>query len=239
MKLSHADVLELFAVAKLAGDFGQVRRLTEHPDGERESDATHTVMLTLIAAQLAVYQGLHQHEVVMHALVHDLAEAYAGDTPTLHPLSPEERAAKEKREADALAKICHLTPYIGSLVTDYEQRTSAAARFVWVLDKAMPKLTHAWNGCAVPKRHGMTLEDLRANHREQGAKLRMAAPDVDVAHEFFDAACRHAEAAYQRDTSKLLGEPASDRRQGLDTLVSKVVADVAVIVEGNVDKIDM
>jgi len=78
-----ADVVRL---GQLALAFGRVNRITRHEDGTTpESDTDHTVMLGLIACALAErwYPHLDRGLVAQYALVHDLVEVYAGDTPTL------------------------------------------------------------------------------------------------------------------------------------------------------------
>ena len=71
-------------LAALVLQFGRVNRATFHPDGiRRETDTDHTVMLGVLAAALASRWhtlGLNVGRVAEFALVHDLAEAYAGDT---------------------------------------------------------------------------------------------------------------------------------------------------------------
>ena len=40
-------------IAAVAMRFGEIERATQHPDGRPESDTTHTVMLGLVALELA------------------------------------------------------------------------------------------------------------------------------------------------------------------------------------------
>lgn len=67
------------------------------------------------------------------ALVHDLVEAYAGDTQTLK-ISDEEKEAKAAREEAAISRISDeyktVFPYIPKLMTIYEENKSPEARFV-------------------------------------------------------------------------------------------------------------
>lgn len=173
-------------IAALVAKLGQVRRITEHPDGERESVTTHTVMLALIAYRLCPCD-MDPEAVLLFALVHDLVEAYAGDMPTLRIPTEHQQAAKDAAEQAALDLIQREdSELVASLVRDYERQTSDEAQFVRVLDKCLPKITHRWNRGRVPKRRGMTREQVRERVRVQGEQLRESAPRAAVAHDFFD-----------------------------------------------------
>jgi 5'-deoxynucleotidase YfbR-like HD superfamily hydrolase len=96
-------------LGQLALAFGRVDRTAcYHPDGTtKESDTDHTVMLGWIAPAVAqlLYSGrLDVGLVAQFALVHDMAEVYAGDTPTLR-IDPAGRKAKAAREREAVARI--------------------------------------------------------------------------------------------------------------------------------------
>ena len=105
------------------------------------------------AAQLAQYQGvevalaeqyypeLDSGLVAKYALVHDLVEAYVGDTPTydideagLKTKVDMEQAGRQQLKKEYL----HLAPSLVALVEDYEEQASPEARFVRIVDKLMP-----------------------------------------------------------------------------------------------------
>lgn len=173
-------------VAALVARLGQVRRITEHPDGERESVTTHTVMLALVGYLLCP-DRMDREAVLLFALVHDLVEAYAGDTPTLRIPTQDQRTAKDAAEQAALERIDRDdSKLVAMLIRDYERQTSDEAQFVRVLDKCLPKITHRWNRGRVPKRRGMTREQVRERVRVQGEELRASAPRAGAAHDFFD-----------------------------------------------------
>ena len=187
------------ALADLTLALGEVNRATQHPDGRAETDTTHTVMLSLIAADLAPDEGVEVADAVLFALVHDLAEAYAGDTNTARALNPEQAQAKAEREAAALARIRQdltASPWIVAAIDAYERQEDPACRFVRYLDKIMPKLTHRRNGCAAVKAIGMTVQDVRENHVKQGIALRTQYPEFPTLDALFWDACTAAEIAY-------------------------------------------
>lgn len=142
--------------------FGRTNRATFHPDGVTpESDTDHTVMLGIVAAALAarLYPHLDRGLIAQFALVHDLVEVHAGDTPTLQ-ISAAGLAEKEAREDDALhqleAEFGPELPWVPDTIRAYEDRVSAEARFVKTVDKLLPKVLVGLNGGATLATHGMT-----------------------------------------------------------------------------------
>jgi len=145
-----ADALaRALRLARISLAFSRVERVTRHEDGVRpETDSDHTVMLALIACELAP-PSLDRSMVAAFAVVHDLVEVYAGDAQTL-VISPEGRVAKQQREdaaRDRLAGELGEGSWVVDLLTTYERQRAPEARFVRLLDKVLPKLTHALNGC--------------------------------------------------------------------------------------------
>lgn len=179
------------ALATVAMRFGQVRRVTLHEDGERESDTTHTVMLVLLAVEMAPQAGCDPGLAAQFAAVHDLPEVYAGDTNTAHGLTAEEAEAKARCEAEAMRR---LEREIGGtwtldLLRRYEAQREAEARLVRYLDKVLPKLTHYLNGGAALRALGLTAGDVRDKHERQGAQLAEQYPELVSVRRLFDSAC--------------------------------------------------
>jgi putative hydrolase of HD superfamily len=163
----------LLGLGQLALAFGRVDRITFHPDGTTpESDTDHTVMVALAACALAGEEpGLDVGLVAQFALVHDLVEVYAGDVPTLRALSPQARADKHRREAEAYERIRAefggRLPWLHTTIHHYERQDTPEARFVRALDKLMPKLTHLRNNCRTLHQHGTTVAELAARYTHQ------------------------------------------------------------------------
>lgn len=141
------------ALATLALAFARVERVTRHEDGIRpETDADHVVMLALVACELSP-AGLSQPKIAEFAIVHDLVEAYAGDTQTLH-IDAAGRAAKDARERAALERLrveFGAASWMVLTIEAYEAQVEPEARYVKLLDKVLPKLTHLTNGCAAAR----------------------------------------------------------------------------------------
>lgn len=205
--MAEPTIPDLLALSRLALRFGQVHRVTLDAQGRRESDTTHTVMLALLAGALCEHEAvpLDCEAVVALALVHDLAEAYAGDVSTVRALSLAEANAKAAREEDALARIraeLAAFPWIVAMIDRYEAQACPESRWVRYLDKITPKLTHRDNGCAVPKAAGMTLAELRKRHAYQGAELAAMYPAFTFARELFEAASADAESQWPTTPTK-------------------------------------
>lgn len=147
-KLERAINLASFAI-----QFAEVHRVTAHPDGRPESDATHTVMLSLLACELAppwMDRGL----LCQMSLVHDLAEAYVGDTDTSRGLTEEQAESKSIREEKArvmLGERFGRLSWVISTLDRYEAQDCHESRYIRVLDKVLPKLVHHLNGGRVMK----------------------------------------------------------------------------------------
>lgn len=139
-------------LADIAFKFAATNRVTLWPDCETpESDTDHTVMLGLVACSVAHTYAPHLDvgKIAQFALVHDLVEAYAGDTNTFGGLSENAILEKEEREQAALKRIEReledSLPWVPTMIREYESLASPEARFIKVLDKAMPKLTRLLN----------------------------------------------------------------------------------------------
>lgn len=177
--IEPSSVKALIDLANLSLAFGRVDRATCHPDGTTpESDTDHTVMLGLVACAFAerFAPGLDRGMVAQFALVHDLVEAYAGDTPTAYIMSDADHAGKEEREALALARIREEfdveLPWIGETIDAYESLATPEARFVKVMDKSLPKITNILNRGASIKRQGHDAETGRAFLTHQHGQIR-------------------------------------------------------------------
>lgn len=171
------------ALAALVLRLGRVDRITFHPDGRYpESDTDHTVMLALVAGEYAP-DRLDRGLVLAFALVHDLVEADAGDTPTLVALTAEQRAEKGAREAAALQRMrVEIGPdsWVVRTIEAYERQDTPEAQWVHAFDKCMPKLTHALNGGVAIRRQGVTLEATRERVRAQIEQIADDLPEAAV-----------------------------------------------------------
>lgn len=171
------------ALGALALRFGLVDRITYHEDGETpESDTDHTVMLGLVACAYAAARdpGLDVGRVAVYALVHDLVEVYAGDTPTL-VIDDDERDAKHRREAAALERIRDEfteLPWVAETIDAYESGADPEARYVRAADKVMPRITHILNRGATLRSHGISPQQAFDGWQRQHEDIRAYAGDL-------------------------------------------------------------
>lgn len=180
----------LVAAGRLALDFGRVDRITYHPDGlTPESDTDHTVMLGLVACAIAAqhFPLLDVGRIAQYALVHDLVEVYAGDTPTLRMPTADIKADKQAREHAAFERIVTefgtTLPWLPLTIGEYEAKALPEARFVKALDKLLPKVTHMLNGAVTIQKQGMSRSDLAARLDAQVGEMKAYAADFP---ELFD-----------------------------------------------------
>ena len=170
------DILTRAAnIARLALLFSRVERVTRHEDGVRpETDADHTVMLALVACDLAPIP-LDRGRILEFAVIHDLVEVYAGDVQTL-TINAIGRADKEAREHAAFLRIYEefgAESWIVRTLGDYEAQIEEEARYVRLMDKVVPKLTHLFNGCVAARAltdHAGFVASHEAQHRKLTAE---------------------------------------------------------------------
>lgn len=183
----RAEADAVVQLARMSLAFGRVERLTYHEDGvTRESDTDHTVMLALIACAFAARHpemGLDVGLVAQFAIVHDLPEVYAGDTPTLRALDPSAARDKQARENEAANRIARETsalPWAADVLEMYEQRELPEARYVKAMDKVLPKLTHILNGGVCIREGNMSLAEVAERYAEQDEEIRAYAGDFPL-----------------------------------------------------------
>lgn len=141
-------------LARLSLQFSRVERITRHEDGVRpETDSDHTVMLGIIACDLCP-AGLDRGKVAMFALVHDLLEAETGDvqTLTIDAAGRQAKADAEKAAMKTFSAKYGADSWLMQTLVEYDWQVAPEARYVRLLDKVLPKLTHILNGCVGAKK---------------------------------------------------------------------------------------
>jgi putative hydrolase of HD superfamily len=163
---------KMIDLGKLSLQFARVDRATYHEDGvRRESDTDHTVMLGLCACAFASSYDttLDLGKVAQFAFIHDLVEAYAGDTNSLGMVE-DTKKVKEEREHEAFLKIKKefegIFPWIHTTIEAYESLATPEAKFIKAFDKIMPKVTQVLNNGVQFKNLKRTQEELTAIHQK-------------------------------------------------------------------------
>ena len=181
----------LLALAEIALAAGEEERATYHADGRRETVSTHTMMLGLVACEVARSSNarlalgfplLDPGLVAQFALVHDVAEVAPGgpgDLDTFGNTDPKARAERDAAEACARALLAESHPrWLGPMVERYERMDTLEARLVHYLDKILPKMTLALSSCRQWVEAGHTLEEFQEFVAKQGAALAERHPDI-------------------------------------------------------------
>jgi putative hydrolase of HD superfamily len=187
---------KILQLGSLILDFGKINRITFHQDGiYSESDTDHTVMLGILGTAIAskLYKDLDLGLIAQFALVHDLVEVYAGDTPTLMGADFEFLKQKEGREQVALDQIKKEFgddfEWIHQSIEKYEKLDTKEARFVKVLDKILPKITVILNNAKGLNDNKLaTKEGVKKTFDIQREKLKALAhdmPEIIELWEFF------------------------------------------------------
>lgn len=141
----------------LAQKYADIRRATIASNGSYETDATHAIHLSALATAYAAeyHPELHLSTVALYALIHDIVEAYAGDTPSLG-LNKKQRHEKARIEKAALERIVRefgdKFPEFIQACKDYENLADDEAKFIKTFDKLDPSFTHISNGCLAIRR---------------------------------------------------------------------------------------
>lgn len=185
---------EVMLLGRLSVAFARIERVPRYPDGRRETDVEHSFMLAFIAPLLAekYLPQLDLGLVSRFAIIHDLVEVYADDTATLN-IDAEGLRQKAEREAQALERLRDelggCMPGLIELIERYESLDTQEARFVKVMDKVMPAITHFFtNGSTLREDYGydgwdaMYPDIARATERVAGV-----APDQTFALELRNA----------------------------------------------------
>ena len=155
----------LVDIASLISKFAKVNRVTLLEDGVTlESDTDHTVMLSVCACSVAskLHPALDIGKIAQYAVVHDLVEAYAGDTDTFN-FNTVNWQEKADREREAFEKIKEEFSknynWIAGTITQYDKQEDDEAKFVKLMDKVMTKLTQRTNNAAYYKNNNLSKEE--------------------------------------------------------------------------------
>lgn len=178
MKKSKTDTHKsVVSLGQLILQFARTNRYTFHEDGVTpESDTDHTVMLAILACACAekFAPRLDRGRIAQYALVHDLVEVYAKDTPTLRPMNDEQKDGKKNREKEAFEKIekefGNVFPWITSTIREYDSKATSEARFLKIFDSLVCRVTSILNKATTEKNMGVDsveYELIHQHHRKQ------------------------------------------------------------------------
>lgn len=106
----------------------------------RENSAEHSwhLALGLIAIAQELSLEIDLHKALVMALIHDLCEVDAGDTPAYGPQRPDQNEAELRCIQRLAAHDLAFSSSMHGLWLEYEAQVSVESRWVRVLDRLMP-----------------------------------------------------------------------------------------------------
>jgi len=159
------DITRLIELQQLLQQLAQTERMCErrhHGSFVHENDTEHSYNLAMTAWFLAGhFPHLDRDRLIRLALVHDLLEVHAGDTPVYADEAL--LASKHEREVAAVEKLRREWqdfPELLEHIDSYESRESEEAKFVYALDKIMPIMLIYINDGRTWQQEGVTLDRL-------------------------------------------------------------------------------
>jgi putative hydrolase of HD superfamily len=131
--------------------------------GDRlENSAEHSWHVAVMAVLLTEYsnQPVDTSRVVRMLLIHDIVEVDAGDTYVYDAAGAEGRAEREARAADRLFGMLPEDQgrELRALWQEFEDESTADARFAAALDRLMPVLHNAYTAGRSWREHGITAD---------------------------------------------------------------------------------
>lgn len=140
---------------------GTERTAITPPNCDRfENSAEHTYQVTMLAWYVMMKENLKldTEKVLKYALVHDLIEAYTGDT-AIH--DEEGRKTKEARETQAFETFSKEFPELGdiqTLVEQYEALADEESKFVYGIDKLIDPINNSLNDMQPSRSEGWDMD---------------------------------------------------------------------------------
>ena len=139
------DLLGILTFLREAERLKTVLRTSWTSAGERESTASHTWRLCLMALVLADhFSDVDAHRLLKLCLVHDLGEAIGGDIPAIHQDANAPKAEQERRDLLTLVEPLpdSIRDEIVDLWDEYEAAATPEAKVAKALDKLETLMQH-------------------------------------------------------------------------------------------------
>lgn len=139
------DLDGILAFLRAAEQLKNVTRTSWTSGGQRESVASHTWRLCLMALVLEQgFPGVDFARLVKICIIHDLGEAIGGDIPATEQVAGTSKAAREREDLLQLLRPLpdHLQTEITALWDEYEAAATPEARIAKALDKLETIMQH-------------------------------------------------------------------------------------------------
>jgi putative hydrolase of HD superfamily len=176
---------------RLIRDFEKIERTIYRPTDKKENDIEHSYQVAMLAWFLRDQFGLSlsQEKLLKYALVHDLVETYAGDTPVFVKHETYSIETKKEREEKALIKIkkdfCNFKDLTDN-IESYEKREDEESIFIYELDKLIPALNIYMDNGYGWKKLGLNLEKIIEEKRNKIKTINQLVSLLDEALKRFE-----------------------------------------------------
>lgn len=170
--MSELKLSDILQFTKLLNKFQSVDRVIYIPGTSKlENDVEHSYQLAMLAWYLSSNNFLNFdiNLVIKYALIHDIVEAYAGDT-FIYSENQAEHDSKHKREEDARLRILEEFPLfedLNKIIKNYENKIDKESNFIYVLDKIHPVIQLYLDGGKMWKEKEVTLTMLLDSKRSK------------------------------------------------------------------------
>lgn len=187
MTSTQPSIQDILRFSRLLFALQNIIRVVDVPGRDaRENDVEHSYHLAMVAWYMntAGHLGYDTDRLIRYALVHDIAEAYAGDVYAFDEVG---RAGKAEREHAALEQmrrdIPHFEPFYDT-VLEYERKDNDESRMIYALDKIMPILAIYLEGGKTWRKEQLTWQMLYDNKVD---KVVLSPPVQAAFEQLFDA----------------------------------------------------
>jgi len=170
-----ASLNNLLGFVAFTHDIRSVKRaMWVKGEGQFENDSEHSYQLAMVVLYIAENdrQQIDVYKAMGLALVHDIVEVHAGDTPTFG--SNADTLTQVEREPKAITTLRAQWPKLSlmhALIEEYETKSSPEAKLVYALDKLVPVLNNYLDNGRNWKKGHISLD--------QVIKVKVGKVDVD------------------------------------------------------------
>lgn len=175
MKKAHRAVrpVDIFRSLNTIERLKHVERAIWLGAKRHENSAEHSwnVAMFVLLLQDVLPKKLNMKKMLKMALLHDLVEIYANDTPAFDARA---KRSQKKRERKALRRLIRELPSavgqdLGKLFSEFETGRSPEARYVGSMDKLLPIVHNLSSNGRSWKKYGVTwrgVDDYKRKHMQ-------------------------------------------------------------------------
>jgi putative hydrolase of HD superfamily len=166
------DINKLLNFTGLTNAFRSIERDIPISNGLRhENDSEHSYQLAMVCWYISITEGCsyNMEKIFKYALVHDLPEVLAGDTP-LYTSCKLRLDTKKMREKASILKLKEDFKNFDDLhecINKYEVMVDDESRFVYAVDKLLPILSIYLDGGYGWKTHKVSLDSIICRNKNR------------------------------------------------------------------------